>query len=97
MTCIVIMLIHTATYANLTVLVKTNKIPEFYACQKTFKNPLGSGDKRSLTFMIQFWDLIFISTLRLGKLSRALENVYLIERFVRFFSFCNFQFTSVSW
>ena len=58
----------------------TNKIPEFSACQKTFKNPLGSGDKRSLTFMLQLWDLIFISTLRLGKLSRALENVYLIKR-----------------
>ena len=74
------MLTHSITYANLTVLVKTNKIPEFSACQKTFKNPLGSGDKGSLTFMLQLWDLIFISTLRLGKLSRALENVYLIKR-----------------
>lgn len=40
--------------------------------------------------MLQFWDLIFISTLRLGKLSRALENVLDKERFVRFFSFLQF-------
>lgn len=89
------MLTHIVTQANFTVLVKTNKIPEFSACQKTFKNPLGSGDKRSLTFMLQFWDLYFYSKVRetLKGLGKCVLDK---ERFVRFFSFCNFLFISVS-